>query len=83
MSVQPETSHDAASEVRGVYCQTSLLCCGYKMEAERAHREMELYKDGKEGVINRGFTFTHQSVEHLKKHSAEPPPVHRSTVRVA
>ena len=86
VSGPPETPRCPAAEERRVCSRTSLLCCGCRMEAERQNRESEgkmLRKDNDEREERDCFPFTHQSIEHLKKHSAQSPPVHCWTVGVA
>lgn len=55
------------------------------MEAKRNNREREEGEDAEECNEREGdgFCCTHQSMEHLKKHGAEAPPVHCWAVWVA
>lgn len=48
-SKRPEKKPDATSEEHEVCCQTSLLCSGCKMEAERKDREIEEGEDATKG----------------------------------
>lgn len=75
----------AAVRGHGVCSQTSLPCYGCKMAAGRDKRGMALVKMLRNLTIKEigDFSCTHQSKEHLKKHSAEAPPVHCWAVWVA
>lgn len=91
---RPGTPHCGASEEREVSSQTSQLCYGYKKEAERENETKVEKMPRKETMLISlisvqsqvclfvTHTHTHQSKEHLKKHSAHAPPVHCWTVWV-